>query len=310
MGHRFHDPSVVIEAHLRIAATLSALGQFTPSLDHLEQGLASYDVHQHAGNAVTYGQDPQVACLVQSVWVLWALGYAEPALQCSQEALEKARSLTHPHTLAYSLLYVALFHVYCREPGRVQAYAEELMALSEEHRFAYRLAQARILRGWALAMQSDTEDVIAQMQEGLTAVRATGAEVFRPSFLALLADVYRHVGLVEDGLQVIQEALAVKTKTSERFYEAELYRLEGELLLSRSSADVSRAEARFHQAMATAQQQEAKALELRAAISLCRVWHRQDKIEHIHPVLSPLLEQYAEGLTSGDLPEARMLLGV
>ena len=167
-------------------------------------------------------------------------------------------------------------------------------------------------RGWALAQQGQEEEGIAQIRQGLAASRATGARVGWSYWLALLAEVYGKAGQVEEGLPLLAEALPVVDKTGERFYEAELYRLKGELTLQSSAqspeSKVKAAEGCFQKAIEVARQQQAKSLELRAVMSLSRLWQRQGKKDEAHRVLAEIYGWFTEGFDTKDLQEAKMLL--
>ncbi len=171
--------------------------------------------------------------LIHTASALWCLGYPEQALRRSHEALTLARELVHPYSLAHALDYAAALHQYRREGQAVQELTEAAMTLSTEQGFALELALGAILRGWALAEQGQGEEGIVQMRQGLDAWQATGAEVEGPHFLALLAEAYGKGGQAEEGLSALAEALAVVHKNGERFYEAELYRLKGQLTLQK-----------------------------------------------------------------------------
>ena len=210
------------------------------------------------------------------------------------------------------------------------------MTLSTEQGFPYWLAIETIVQGWTLAEQGQVEEGIAQMHQGLAAYRATGAELQRPSFLALLAEAHRKVGQMEEGLAVLAEALAQVEKTGERYYEAELYRLKGTLTLqsktslgqvldksktspkqvqdkSRASQDKlddteKEAEECFHKAIEIARKQQAKSLELRAVMSLARLWQQQGKKEEAWQMLAEIYGWFTEGFDTKDLKEAKALL--
>jgi adenylate cyclase len=234
------------------------------------------------------------------------LGYPEQAAQRNQEALTLAQELGYPLVLAYGLLYVALFYHLCRDARATQAQAETLITLSSEQGFAYRLAQGRILQGWALAEQG--KEVIEQMLQNLTGVQAAGAQIFRPSFLAMLAEVHGRVGQTEEGLVVVSEALADVSKTGERFFEAELYRLKGDLLLQQSADNYPEAEDSFSKALDVARKLEAKSLELRAATSVARLRQNQGKQAEARELLAPVYEWFTEGFDTADLKNAKALL--
>ena len=215
-----------------------------------------------------------------------------------------------------ALFFAAYLHQLRREGHLTQERAEAVIALGVEHGSAVFSAAGTIFRGWALAEryaepgagQGQREAGIAQMQQGLAAWRATGAKVFQPSGLALLAETYAHVGQIEEGLTCLAEALAVANDTEERRWEAELYRLKGELLLARSAAQHTEAETYLQQALAMARQQQAKSLELRAAMSLSRLWQRQGQRKEAHDLLAPIYGCFSEGFDTVDLQEARALL--
>ena len=182
------------------------------------------------------------------------------------------------------------------------------IALSGEQGSAQWLARGTILRGWALAWQGQGAEGLAQMCQGLSAFRATGAEGRRTCFLALLAEGYRGTGEVQEGLRVLAEALAAAHNSGERYCEAELHRLTGELLLLQSADQHAAAEACFHQALAIARRQQAKSWELRAAMSLARLWQQQGKQAEAHELLAPIYGWFMEGFDTPDLKEARVLL--
>ena len=166
---------------------------------------------------------------------LWLQGYPAQALQSSHKALALAHELTHPFSLAFALYFAAVLHQLRQEGQAAQERLEAAITLSAEQGFSFWLASGTMVRGWALAEQGQGEERIAQMRQGLAAYRATGAETLRPYYLALLAEAYGKVVQVEEGLNTLAEALSLVDKNGERFYEAELYRLKGELTLAQSS---------------------------------------------------------------------------
>jgi predicted ATPase len=210
--------------------------------------------------------------------------------------------------LGFALRSVIVVHQFRSERQAVQEWAEKLIALSNEQGFAYWLAWGTIFRGWALAKQEEGEEEIAQIRQGLAAHRATEAELAQPYFLALLAEAYGRIGKAEEGLTVLAEALDVVNKNRERFYEAELYRLNGELLLALSQENQVEAETCFHKAIEVARWQSAKSLELRTVMNLSRLWQRQGKREEARQMLSLIYGWFTEGFETADLKEAKALL--
>ncbi|NOT56580.1 MAG: hypothetical protein HOP18_18430 [Deltaproteobacteria bacterium] len=206
-----------------------------------------------------------------------------------------------------------IFHQFLHEPQAVQQDAEALVTLSNEQGFSALSAGVMVRRGWALAERGQEGEGIQQIHQGMAAHRATGVELYRPHHLALLAEAYEKTGQVEEGLQALAEALTVVDKNGERFYEAELYRLKGKLTLqaqgySYKSTGEKEAEEYFHQAIAIAQKQQAKSLELRAAMSLARLWQSQGKQNEAHQMLVEIYDWFTEGFDTKDLQEAQALL--
>jgi predicted ATPase len=222
--------------------------------------------------------------------------------------LIRAQALSHTFTLVHALTMVTIGHQLRREGRATQERAETLIALCIEQGFPLYLAWATTLRGWALATQGQTAEAIAQMRQGLAAARATGAELFVPYFLALLAEACGHAGQADEGLRLVVEALAVADHHAERWYEAELYRLKGELLLARSPHQHTDAESCFQQALNIAGAQHAKSWELRAAMSLSRLWQQQGKRAEARRLLAPIYDWFTEGFDTADLREAKGLL--
>jgi predicted ATPase len=308
LAQRQHDPGYLLEAHRALAFTLFCLGEFASARAHAEQGMALYDPQQHHAHAFLYGQDPGTSCLIWAAFSLWFLGYPDQALARSHEALTVAQAQSHPYSVALAMSFVGMLHGYRREVHAAHERAEATITLCTEQGFTYYLAVGTMLRGWALAMQEEGDKGIAQMGQGLSVVRATRTVAWQPYSLALLAEAQGKAGRAEEGLSVLAEALTLLDKTGERFYEAELYRLKGELLLQQSVPDAPQAEACFHQVLAIARRQQARSLELRAATSLSRLWQLQGKHAAAHELLAPIYGWFTEGFDTADLQEAKALL--
>ncbi len=309
LAQNVQDPALLLEVQLVLGATLFFLGEFAPARAHLDQGMTLYDPRKHRSLVLPYSvADPGVVCLSYAAWTLWHLGYPDQAMKKSHEALTLARELSHPFSLAFAMDFAAWLHQYRREGQAAKEQAEAAMTLSTEHGFPHWVAMGTILRGGALAEQGQGEEGIAQMHQGLAAWRATGAELVRPYFLALLAEASGKVGQIEDGLTVLAEALSVINISGERFYEGEIYRLKGELALALSQKNQAEAETCFRQAVDIARQQSAKSLELRAAMSLCRLLQRQGEREEAQQMLAQIYGWFTEGFDTADLKEAKALL--
>ena len=201
-----------------------------------------------------------------------------------------------------------MLHQVRREPSLVQARAEAAMTMATEQEFVELLARTTPLRGWALAAGGHVEEGRAQLQQGVAAYQATGMTGFRAYSLALLTEASAQMDHTTEGLEALAEALATLTTSGHRWWEAELYRLKGALLLQRSAAQLGEAEACFQQALEVARRQQAKSLELRAAMSLSRLWQQQGKRQEAHDLLAPVYGWFTEGFETADLREARGLL--
>ncbi len=226
------DPIPLSVAHMALGECLYYRGELASALEHCEQAIALYDPRR-LRPPWSWGDD-KVSSLSHTLGILWLLGYPEQSQQRSRQALVLARELSHPISLALALVFTALLHQLRQEGNAAQEQAEAAIALSTEQGFTQWLVTGTIVRGWALAEQGQGEEGIAQIRRGLAAWQAIGAELGWPYWLALLAEASGKVGQVEEGLMLLAEALAHVDKTGERFCEAELYRLKGELLLAQA----------------------------------------------------------------------------
>src|SRR5882724_5966536 len=251
---------------------------------------------------------PGVECRRIAAWILWWLGYPDQARQQSHEAITLAQERAHPHSLAWALFYAALLHCLCRKGQAAQERAEATIALARQQEVPGMLARRTILRGWVLAEEGQRAEGIVQMRQGLAALQAAGLGLLRPLFLVLLAEVCGHMGQADEGLSILDEARALAQKHGARYYEAELHRVRGELLLMRAMEPHAEAEACFQHALEVARRQQAKSLELRAAMSLSRLWQRQGKRDEARQPLAEVYGWFAEGFDTADLQEAKVLL--
>jgi predicted ATPase len=238
------------------------------------------------------------------------LGYPDQAVQRSQEGLTLAHALAHPFVLVDALYGSALLQRYRREWQTVQAHTEAMLALATEHGFARNVALGVLFRGMALAAQGQSTAGLAQMRQGLAAYRATGSAVGMSGHLAQLVEAYMQVGQVDEGMHLLAEALALVDTTGERHTEAELHRLHGELLLRQAVPEAQAAEACFQEALAIARRQQARSWELRAAMSLARLWQHQGKRAEARELLTEIYGWFTEGFDTADLQEAKALLKV
>lgn len=306
LAERAQNPPLILWARYALGMTLFHLGELASAREHFELGIALYDPQKRRSHRAL--QDPGVACLSYKAVALRVLGYADQALKTSREALTLAHKLSHPFSLNYALNIAAVVCQLSRNVQEAQEQAEAANALATEHGIPYWLAWGAILGGWALTEQGRAEEGIRQQRQGIAAYSAAGAGLAQPYFLALLAEAYGKAGQAEEGLTAVAEALALMEKTGERWWEAELHRLKGELLLAVSSNNYTEAGACFYQALDLARRQSAKSMELRAAMSLCRLWQTQGKKEEARQMLAEVYGWFTEGFDARDLKEARLLL--
>jgi predicted ATPase len=303
------DVARLLLAHGALGVTLCSLGGLSAARLHLEQGIALYGPQQHHALVSLYPADPGVHCLSYAARVLLLLGYTNQALQRSRAALGLAHELAHPFSLAYALNHVGWVHQHLGDVQETRTLAEGLITLAIEHGFPHRVAQGMILRGWALAKQGREEEGLSQIREGLAAYQTMEAKLGQARAFGLLAEVYWQVGQAEEGLWVLDEALTGMHQYEGRhLFEAELYWLRGELLLTRSLEHRAEAEVCFRQAVDIAHRQSAKLLELRAIMSLSRLWYTHGKQQEARQQLAEIYGWFTEGLETAALRAAKATL--
>ena len=302
------DQTQRLVAHRVLGCYRVLQAKYTEALELLQQGLALYDREQHGSLAYVYGQDIGIVCQQWSAWTLWFLGYPDQALNMSRETALLARETSHPMTEVYVAVFTAMFHRFRGEMEPAIELAERAAKEAADQGFGLFLASANVLRGSLLTAES-IEDGITLMHEGLAGWRATGAGLFVPFFLALLAEAYGEGGQAAEGLAALDEALTIVDsggEDGERMWDAELCRIKGELLLVRSR-DVQ-AEACFQEALQLARSQRAKSWELRAAVSLSRLWKKRGQKKEARELLQGIYDWFTEGFDTPDLIDAKALL--
>lgn len=293
-------------------------GDFMRARHHAEQGIAWYrpELH-HSLTAAHAGHDPGMCCRVFAAYALWYLGYPDQARQHSQDGVNLARQVAHPFSLCMALTLGAEVHLLCRDPAAAQVYLDESLALAKAYSFTSWLELGAIFQGWAMAQAGQAEAGIHRMLYGLDANRAMVGEDSGLHCFAQLAEAYGQVGRPAEGLALLEKALDVSDKNKLRNWNqwrSELYRLQGELYLQQHGATaldeaaMVQIEGCFQQAIAVAQQQHAKAAELRATTSLSRLRLRQGKTGAAYHLLAPLYAWFTEGFATADLQEAKLLL--
>jgi class 3 adenylate cyclase/predicted ATPase len=309
LAQQVQDPVMLVAGYRALGLTLFFLGAAVAAHTYLTQGMVLYDPQQHRVAAFLYGDDAGVTCSANDALTLWHLGYPDQSLARTDEAVTFAQQTGYPFSLGFALGCAAIVHHLRREDRAAQACADGVISLATAQGFPYWMAWGAMLRGWALAQQGQAQEGIEQITQGLMDYHATGVERFRPYCLALLAEAYGTMGQPEAGLTALTEALTLADTTGERWYESEIYRFKGELLLQQHLDNQADAETCFQHALEIARHQEAKSLELRAATSLARLWQQQGKRQEAHDLLAPVYGWFTEGFDTADLKDAQALLG-
>jgi predicted ATPase len=329
LAQQAQDPALMMWAHGSRGVTLLWMGAFVEARTHLESRIALSESYQPRTDLPRYG-NPAVMGLSHLSLVLWMLGYPDQGLQKVQQALALAQHLEDAFSIAYAQTNAGLIHQHRREGAVAQDLAESAIALSRAQGLPFWLAGGLMARGGALVEQGQTQEGIRQIEQGLQAWRATGAANSEPYFLMLLAEGYAKAGHTAEALTIVTKALTRMEQTAERCWEAELYRLKGELTLAEAQdsglgagssspqtpnlkPQVSvvveqEAEECFLKAINIAQHQQAKSLELRASLSLARLWQSQGKSAEARELLEDIYSWFTEGFATKDLQDAEALL--
>jgi predicted ATPase len=308
LAHYADDSALLVLAHYALGVTWLYLGALPAARRHLEEAIAHDRPDQRCAPVFQMGQDPGVACRAFAAWTLWLLGYPEQALARLYDVLALAHELSHPYSLAWAQCVAVFVSQFRRDVQAVHEYTDAAVALATEQGFPLLTAWGTSVRGWALAMQGQGEEGMAQVRQGIATLQATRA-VLQVSYLCtLIAEVEAHLGHPADGLQALAEAHTLVEQQEQRWWEAEICRLRGVVLLQQTETPQAEAEAWLQRALAVARRQEAKSPELRAAMSLARLWQQQGKRQAAHDLLAPVYGWFTEGFDTADLQEAKALL--
>jgi predicted ATPase len=307
LANREQSSDLRVEAHRNLGATYFYLGRFDEARTHLLTAKALYDLNQHRSHALLYGQDPGITARIYLARTLWVLGEVEQAETLALEAIGRARELDHPFTLVFTLNFLSWVYSTVRNADRTLELTDEAIAVSTQYSFELGLAWATASQGWALA-ENGQEEGVGRLISGLSATRATGAGVNNTATLALLAEIYLRKKRFSEGLAAIEDAQKTAVTQGEFFWQAELFRLKGELLLGQSDQSLNEAEQCFCEALEIAWNQNAKMLELRAATSLARLWKKLNQLDDAKSILSSVYSSFTEGFGSPDLIEAKTVL--
>jgi predicted ATPase len=308
-AQRRQEPSDLVEAHTMLGMVSLFRGEFVRAREQLEMAVGLYDPERGRSRFVFYGTDTKATCLAYQARILSALGYPDRAVERAKEAVALAEARSLPLSVAQAVGVLANIHQLRRDVGLTREWSERATAYATERGFPYWAALGDILRGWVQAERGERATGIARIQQSLDRYRSTGATLGLSWFLALLAETHAKHGQSQEGLRVLNEALEWVEKTGEGYWEAELYRLRGDLLsVEGGSEAAAAAEASVLRSLDIARRQRAKLWELRAAMSLTRLWRGQGRLREARELLTPIYAWFTEGLDTADLQDARDLL--
>jgi class 3 adenylate cyclase/predicted ATPase len=310
LARRQADPAYFLQARHAAWTTCFYLPELSACADQAEQGVVLYDRDQHRSHKFLYGgHDPGVCAGNYRALSRWLLGFPEEAVFQAEKAVTLARELAHLFSLILALTFFSFLCHFRREAGLAREHAQAATTFCTEQGIAPQyVATAGIVRGWAEVHETKAIQGIAEIRHGLDQLEAMRVNQRRSYYLAILAEAYGSVGEPEQGLGALTKAEAFMEETGEAWWEAEIHRLKGELLLHRWSKGQGQAEASFRKALNTARRQESRSLELRAAISLARLWRDQGKRTEAHDLLAPVYGWLTEGFDTADLKDAKALL--
>jgi class 3 adenylate cyclase/predicted ATPase len=296
--------------HRVMGLSLLCAGDMAESRAHYDRAIALYDPAAHRPLAARFLADPGVAILSYRSLALWTLGYPESALADAKHALGDAREIGQAATFLFALGGGgARVSFLCGNYAAATAQADELVALAVEKGAAQWKAAGILNQGHLLVLTGKASDEAVQMMNsGIAAVQSTGSTTWMPWQLSFLARAYAKLGQFDDAWRCIGEALTTVETTKERWCEAEINRIAGEIVLMSPEHDEAKAQAYFDRALSVARQQQAKSWELRAAMSMARLWRDQGKRQQAHDLLAPVYGWFTEGFDTLDLKEAKALL--
>jgi class 3 adenylate cyclase/predicted ATPase len=295
-------------AHRLMGLSLLHTGDIADGRAHLDRAITLYDPAEHRALATRFGQDVGAATLSWKSLSYWLLGYPQAALADGHYALEVAHEIGHSATLMYVLNFSAWTHILCGNSAAASALIDEFSALKDQTGSLFWDAWGMMLRGCVLALTGKPSDAAQTITSGLSAMRATGTTMWMPFWLAHLTRANAEIGQFAEARRCIGEGMAAMETAKERWCEAEVNRIAGEIALLSPEPDVAKAEACFERALAVARRQQAKSWELRAAMSMSRLWRDQCRGPQARELLAPVYGWFGEGFDTRDLKEAKALL--
>jgi predicted ATPase len=294
--------------HRIMGNSLTCTGNIKEGRAHYDRAIALYTPPEHRPLTTRFGQDVEVAILSWRPLAMWLLGYPEAALADADNALKNAREIGQAATLMYALVITSFTLIHCGNYATANMQTDEVVALADEKSALYWKAQGTVHQGCVFALTGKASNAVQMITSGMTAWRSTGATLFIPWYLSNLLRAYSELGQFDDAWRCIDEAMAAVEKTRETWDEADIYRIAGELALMSRQQNAAKAEAYFDRALAIARAQRARSWELRAAMSMARLWLAQGRPNEAHQLLAPIYGWFTEGFDTVDLKQAKALL--
>jgi class 3 adenylate cyclase/predicted ATPase len=298
----------IMIGHRILAVSLLFTGDFAAARSHLDRAIALYDPIDHRSLTMHFGQDGRVSSLSFRALPLWLLGYPDAAGADIELAVKEACEIGHAATLMLALGITNYTHLICGNHVATNSFADKLLVLAEEKGASLRKAEAMFQRGGAFALTDRVSDAIDTIAIGITAWRATGATVWTPLHMSFLANAHAKLGHFDEARRCIDEAMTAVETSKEKWCAAEVNRIAGEVALKSPERYAAKAEESFERALVIARAQQAKSWELRASMSLARLWRKQGKVQQARELLAPVYGWFTEGFETRDLKEAKALL--
>jgi predicted ATPase len=298
----------MVIGHNFVGASLMLTGHFAKARDHLDQGDALYDPAEHRAMATRFGEDQRVANRWLRSRTLWLLGYPQAASADVDQMFKDARE-TGLATSRFFTLYAALFlDIFCGNYAAANTRVDELVALANEKDAQAWCTWGTLERGHLFSLTGDASGAVHCLTPSIAASRSMGSILFLPVCLSALAKAHAELAQLDEACGYMGEAMTLIETRRIRWCEADVNRIAGEITLKSPQPDAVKAEAYLARALSIARQQQAKSWELRAAMSLARLWRDQGKVQHARELLAPVYGWFTEGFDTRDLKEAKALL--
>jgi predicted ATPase len=298
----------LVVGHRLMGISLAWTGDIAEGRAHYDQGVVLYDPAVHRPLATRFGQDAGVSILCHRSMALWLLGYPDAALADAKQALQEARDIGQATNLLFALFFTSLTQIFCGNYATATKQHDELIALADEKGSFTWKALCTPIQGCLFALTGKASHAVQRITSGIAALRSTGTTLWMPLHSSYLGRAYAELGQFDDAWRSIGEAVTAAETTKQMWFEAEVHRIAGELALMSPDHDTVKAQTYFERALAVARQQQAKSWELRAAMSIARLWRDQGKVQQARELLAPVYGWFTEGFDTRDLKEAKALL--